>query len=153
MQAIQDLLSNRVLLSGLIGWGAAQVLKTIIYALMHHTLDLTRIFGDGGMPSGHSATVSSLATAAAIVYGLGSFQFAIAFIFAIVVCKDAMGVRLETGKQAAIINDIVESFNALMSEKLADAKLKEFVGHTPLQVIAGILLGVVNALILFNAIL
>ena len=63
------------------------------------------------------------------------------------------GVRLETGKQAAIINDIVESFNALMSEKLADAKLKEFVGHTPLQVIAGILLGVVNALILFNAIL
>ena len=57
MQTIQDLFSNRVLLSGLIGWGAAQVLKTIIYALMHHTLDLTRIFGDGGMPSGHSATV------------------------------------------------------------------------------------------------
>ena len=53
MQTIQDLFSNRVLLSGLIGWGAAQVLKTIIYALMHHTLDLTRILGDGGMPSGH----------------------------------------------------------------------------------------------------
>lgn len=153
MQALQELLSNRVLLGGLGGWAAAQVLKTIIYALMHGRIDWSRIFGDGGMPSGHSATVSSLATAAAIVYGPGSFQFAIAFIFAIVVCKDAMGVRLETGKQAAIINDIVESFNALMSEKLADAKLKEFVGHTPLQVIAGILLGVVNALILFNAIL
>ena len=153
MQTIQELFSNRVLLSGLIGWGAAQVLKTIIYALMHHTLDLTRIFGDGGMPSGHSATVSSLATAAALVYGLGSFEFAMAFIFAIVVCKDAMGVRLETGRQAVIINDIVEAFNSLASEKLPEAKLKEFVGHTPLQVIAGILLGVANTFIMYYCIL
>ena len=153
MQTIQDLFSNRVLLSGLIGWGTAQVLKTIIYALMHHTLDLTRIFGDGGMPSGHSATVSSLATAAALVYGLGSFEFAMAFIFAIVVCKDAMGVRLETGRQAVIINDIVEAFNSLASEKLPEAKLKEFVGHTPLQVIAGILLGVANTFIMYYCVL
>ena len=64
MQALQELLANRVLISGLVGWGTAQVLKTIIYALMHHTLDLTRIFGDGGMPSGHSATVCALATSA-----------------------------------------------------------------------------------------
>ena len=153
MQTIQALFSNRVLLSGLIGWGTAQVLKTIIYALMHHTLDLTRIFGDGGMPSGHSATVSSLATAAALVYGLGSFEFAMAFIFAIVVCKDAMGVRLETGRQAVIINDIVEAFNSLASEKLPEAKLKEFVGHTPLQVIAGILLGVANTFIMYYRVL
>lgn len=148
MQALQELLANRVLISGLVGWGAAQVLKTIIYALMHHTLDLTRIFGDGGMPSGHSATVSSLATAAALVYGLGSFEFAMAFIFAIVVCKDAMGVRLETGKQAAIINEIVRAFDELSSGKLTDVKLKEFVGHTPIQVLAGILLGIVNAVLL-----
>ena len=77
MQTIQALFSNRVLLSGLVGWGAAQVLKTIIYALMHHTLDLTRIFGDGGMPSGHSATVCAVATSAGIIYGLDSFPFAI----------------------------------------------------------------------------
>ena len=153
MQAIRELLSNRVLLSGLIGWGTAQILKTIIYALMNRTLDLTRIFGDGGMPSGHSATVSSLATAAALVYGLGSFEFAMAFIFAIVVCKDAMGVRLETGRQAVIINDIVEAFNSLASEKLPEAKLKEFVGHTPLQVIAGILLGVANTFIMYYCVL
>ena len=76
MQALQELLANRVLISGLVGWGAAQVLKTIIYALMHHTLDLTRIFGDGGMPSGHSATVCAVATSAGILYGLGSFPFA-----------------------------------------------------------------------------
>ena len=145
MQAIQELLSNRVLISGLVGWGAAQVLKTIIYALMHDTLDLTRIFGDGGMPSGHSATVSSFAVAAAFVYGLDSFEFAIAAVLAVIVCKDAMGVRLETGKQAAIINEIVRAFDELSSGKLTDVKRKEFVGHTPIQVLAGILLGVVNA--------
>ena len=147
MNWFQELLSNGFLLVALSAWFWAQLIKTVIHAIVTKKIDFTRLVGDGGMPSGHSATVSSLATAAAIVYGPGSFQFAI------VVCKDAMGVRLETGKQAAIINDIVESFNALMSEKLAAAKLKEFVGHTPLQVIAGILLGVVNALILFNAIL
>ena len=153
MNWFQELLSNGFLLVALSSWFWAQLIKTVIHAIVTKKIDFTRLVGDGGMPSGHSATVSSLAPAPAIATAPGSFQFANAAIFAIVVCKDAMGVRLETGKQAAIINDIVESFNALMSEKLAAAKLKEFVGHTPLQVIAGILLGVVNALILFNAIL
>ena len=147
MQALQELLANRVLISGLVGWGAAQVLKTIIYALMHHTLDLTRIFGDGGMPSGHSATVSSLATAAALVYGLGSFEFAMAFIFAIVVCKDAMGVRLETGKQAKLLNEFIDLF-AKLEQPLSDQeKLKELVGHTPLQVCMGALLGIATGIL------
>ena len=148
MQALQELLANRVLISGLVGWGAAQVLKTIIYALMHHTLDLTRIFGDGGMPSGHSATVCAVATSAGLLYGLGSFPFAISVIVAIIVMHDAMGVRLETGKQAAIINEIVRVFDELSTGKLTDIKLKEFVGHTPIQVLAGILLGIVNAVLL-----
>ena len=121
MDWFQELLSNGFLLVALSAWFWAQLIKTVIHAIVTKKIDFTRLVGDGGMPSGHSATVSSLATAAAIVYGPGSFQFAIAFIFAIVVCKDAMGVRLETGKQAAIINDIVESFNALMSEKLAQS--------------------------------
>ena len=132
MNWFQELLSNPFLLIGLSSWFWAQLIKT---------------------PSGHSATVSSLATAAALVYGLGSFEFAMAFIFAIVVCKDAMGVRLETGRQAVIINDIVEAFNSLASEKLPEAKLKEFVGHTPLQVIAGILLGVANTFIMYYCVL
>ena len=151
MNWFQELLSNPFLLIGLSSWFWAQLIKTIIHAIVTKSIDFTRLIGDGGMPSGHSATVSSLATAAALVYGLGSFEFAIALVFAIVVCKDAMGVRLETGKQAAIINDIVEAFNVLTSEeKLPDAKLKEFVGHTPLQVIAGILLGIVNAALLYT---
>ena len=153
MNWFQELLSNGFLLVALSSWFWAQLIKTIIHAIVTKKLDWTRLVGDGGMPSGHSATVSSLATAVSLVYGPGSFQFAIAVIFAIVVCKDAMGVRLETGKQAVIINDIVESFNALMSEKLTDAKLKEFVGHTPLQVIAGILLGVGNALVMYRFVL
>ena len=151
MNWFQELLSNGFLLVALSSWFWAQLIKTILHAIVTKRVDFTRLVGDGGMPSGHSATVSSLATAAALVYGLGSFEFAIALVFAIVVCKDAMGVRLDTGKQAAIINDIVEAFNVLTSEeKLPDAKLKEFVGHTPLQVIAGILLGIVNAALLYT---
>ena len=151
MNWFQELLSNGFLLVALSSWFWAQLIKTILHAIVTKRVDFTRLVGDGGMPSGHSATVSSLATAAALVYGLGSFEFAIALVFAIVVCKDAMGVRLETGKQAAINNDIVEAFNVLTSEeKLPDAKLKEFVGHTPLQVIAGILLGIVNAALLYT---
>ena len=151
MNWFQELLSNGFLLTALSSWFWAQLIKTVLHAIVTKKLDLTRLVGDGGMPSGHSATVSSLAASAAFVYGFGSFEFAIALVFAIVVCKDAMGVRLETGKQAAIINDIVEAFNVLASEeKLPDAKLKEFVGHTPLQVIAGILLGTANALVLYT---
>ena len=151
MNWFQELLSNGFLLTALSSWFWAQLIKAVLHAIVTKKLDLTRLVGDGGMPSGHSATVSSLAASAAFVYGLGSFEFAIALVFAIVVCKDAMGVRLETGKQAAIINDIVEAFNVLASEeKLPDAKLKEFVGHTPLQVIAGILLGTANALVLYT---
>ena len=153
MNWFQELLSNGFLLVALSSWFWAQLIKTILHAVVTKRVDFTRLVGDGGMPSGHSATISSLATAAALVYGLGSFEFAIALVFAIVVCKDAMGVRLETGKQAVIINDIVEAFNVLTSEeKLPDAKLKEFVGHTPLQVIAGILLGIVNAVLLYSCV-
>ena len=139
----RDLISNQFLLTGISSWLWAQVLKTIIHALV-----TPRLVGNGGMPSGHSATVSSFAVAAAFVYGLDSFEFAIAAVLAVIVCKDAMGVRLETGKQAAIINEIVRAFDELSSGKLTDVKLKEFVGHTPIQVLAGILLGIVNAVLL-----
>ena len=106
------------------------------------------MFGDGGMPSCHSATVTSLATITGISFGLASFEFGVVTILAIVVCHDAMGVRLETGKQAIILNEIIKAFDDLSAEKLPEVKLKEFVGHTPIQVLAGIILGFVMALIL-----
>ena len=147
---LRELLSNRFLLTGVSSWLWAQIIKTLIHALVTRKLDLTRLVGDGGMPSGHSATVSSLAVAAGYSYGLDSCEFAVAAVLAVIVCKDAMGVRLETGKQAAILNEIVRAFDDLSSEKLPEIKLKEFVGHTPIQVLAGILLGIVNAVLLHS---
>ena len=147
MNWFQKLLSNPFLLIGLSSWFWAQLIKTIIHAIVTKSIDFTRLIGDGGMPSGHSATVSSLATAAALVYGLGSFEFAMAFIFAIVVCKDAMGVRLETGKQAKLLNEFIDLF-AKLEQPLSDQeKLKELVGHTPLQVCMGGLLGILTGVL------
>ena len=131
----------------MLAWFTAQVLKTIIHAIINKKLDITRMCGDGGMPSGHSATVSSLAVLAALVYGCDSFQFAFAAVLAIIVCHDASGVRLQTGKQAEVLNDLIEIIDMLTTEKLPEVKLKEFVGHTPVQVAAGIIVGVVNALV------
>jgi acid phosphatase family membrane protein YuiD len=102
------------------------------------------------MPSCHSATVASLALITGLINGFGTAEFAIAGILATVVCHDAMGVRLETGKQAAVLNDMIELFRKLIEEdELPEAKLKEFVGHTPTQVVVGILLGLANALVMY----
>lgn len=148
MNWFYDLITNPFLLTAVSSWAAAQVLKVILDACIHKKLSPERLFGDGGMPSGHSATVSSLAVIAALRRGTGSFEFAATAVFAIVVCHDAMGVRLETGKQAAVINEILRSFEILTENTLPETKLKELVGHTPLQVAAGILLGIANAFLM-----
>jgi len=140
-----DLIGNEFFVIGLSSWALAQVLKTIIHAAINRKLEWERLFGDGGMPSGHSATVTSVATTAVLAYGLGSFEFAIAATLAIIVCHDAMGVRRETGKQATIIIEMMELLEVMTKKDLPEAKLKEFVGHTPLQVGAGIIIGIANA--------
>ena len=149
MEWFWDMLTNPYLLTAISAWAVAQVVKTILYAVMNGKLDWERLFGDGGMPSGHSATVSSLAVFCALMHGTHTHEFAVAAILAIIVCHDAMGVRLETGKQAIAINNLIESFEALTKKDLPDAMLKEFVGHTPLQVAAGITLGVLDALFMY----
>lgn len=149
MDWLIDLLTNQFLLVSLSSWFVAQVLKTILYAVETKKLDINRLFGDGGMPSGHSATVTSLAVFSGLSFGFGSFQFAATAILAIVVCHDAMGVRLETGKQAVKINEILEAFELLAPDKISEANLKEFVGHTPIQVLAGITLGILNAVVMY----
>lgn len=142
-----DLVTNRFLITGISSWASAQILKTVIHFFIYKKFDILRLFGDGGMPSGHSATVTSIAVSAALFYGPGSFEFAIAAILAIIVCHDAMGVRLETGKQAVVLNELVNAFNALSAQDISEeVKLKEFVGHTPIQVLAGITLGILSAL-------
>lgn len=147
MNWFQELLSNPFLLIGLSSWFWAQLIKTIIHAIVTKSIDFTRLIGDGGMPSGHSATVCAVATSAGILYGLGSFPFAISVIVAIIVMHDAMGVRLETGKQAKLLNEFMDLF-ARLEQPLSDQeKLKELVGHTPLQVCMGALLGIATGIL------
>lgn len=149
MEFLLGILRNRFFIVSVSSWFAAQFLKTVIYGIENKKWDWTRLFGDGGMPSGHSATVTSLAMLSALTFGTDSFQFAVTAILAIVVCHDAMGVRLETGKQAVKINELLEVFELLHPNKISEANLKEFVGHTPIQVMAGILLGIVNACVMY----
>lgn len=148
MDWLADLFTNVFLITGLSSWFVAQVLKMLIHCAIYKKLDVQRLYGDGGMPSGHSATVSSLATMCGLCLGFGSVEFAISTIGAVIVCHDAMGVRRETGKQAEVINELLRF---LESGKEAD--LKELVGHTPVQVWAGILIGIANALLIYCRIL
>ena len=150
MDWIMELLTNRFALTALSSWLVAQVLKTILHLIINRRLDMSRLFGDGGMPSGHSATVTALATYAALAKGPGSFEFAVCGILAIIVCHDAMGVRMETQKQGRLLQELVEAFEALHDKDLPEVRLKRFVGHTPIQVIAGIILGLVNAFVMYH---
>ncbi len=143
-----ELTKNGVIVTGVVAWLTAQILKTIIYAIINKKMSLPRLVGDGGMPSSHSATVTAIATTCGITYGLGSFEFGITVILAFIVMHDAMGVRLQTGKQAKVINEIIEFIDSMGKDLSPEEKLKEFVGHTPLQVLAGALWGIVVALIL-----
>lgn len=152
MNWLHNLLTNRFFMTGVSSWFLAQILKTIIYALINKKLRLERMVGDGGMPSAHSATVTSVAIISALTFGLGSFEFAVTSLLAIIVCHDAMGVRLETGKQAVVLNELIKAFQELNSEDLPEVKLKEFVGHTPIQVLAGMALGVLNGFFMYHVI-
>ncbi len=149
MQWFLDLLTNKFLLTGVASWLVAQVCKAVIHAIINKKIVWERLVGDGGMPSAHSATVTSLATVSALSFGFGSFEFAVTALLAIIVCHDAMGVRLETGKQAVLLNELIKAFEALSTEELPEVKLKEFVGHTPVQVLAGILVGIGNAFFMY----
>lgn len=155
---ITALLSNKVLVCGVSGWAVAQVMKTVIYALVNREIRWERMVGDGGMPSGHSATVSAMAAASGFLYGFESFEFAISCMLAIIVMHDAMGVRMETGKQGKVLNEMIEFFRTegfveafRKNDKMYEfweASLKEFVGHTPLQVGAGCILGILISCLL-----
>ena len=143
MTFFSELFSNELFVSAAIAWFVAQLLKTIIHTLVTKDFSIERMYGSGGMPSSHSSTVTALATTAYLIYGAASSEFAISAILAIIVMYDARGVRRETGIQAKVLNDLIELLKDVHNELMSmDDKLKEFVGHTPLQVIAGALLGI-----------
>ncbi|MCM1038369.1 MAG: divergent PAP2 family protein [Ruminococcus sp.] len=147
MAFLKGMVQNPVLVAAVLGWFVAQVLKTVIHLMITRQLVWERMVGSGGMPSSHSATVCALATATGIQYGSDSFAFAIAVILAIIVMHDAMGVRRETGIQARVLNEMMSLFREMGTKMSVEDKLKEFVGHTPIQVWMGGLLGVLTGFI------
>lgn len=137
--AVKALLSNHILVSAVLAWAAAQIIKTVLAYRKTKELDLERLFGSGGMPSSHTAFVVAMATAAAMVEGLASSAFALSFILASIVMYDAAGVRQAAGQQARVLNRLIKQ---LRSEHiLPERELKELLGHTPLEVLGGAVLG------------
>lgn len=141
---LTGLWQNRILMAAIFGWLIAQVLKTILVLVLERELKLERLFGSGGMPSSHSATVCALAASTAILHGPSSSQFAISAVLAFIVMYDACNVRLETGKQAVAIKELQQFFQDMGKAPLSEEKLKELVGHTLPQVLAGALLGILT---------
>lgn len=135
-----DFLTNKWLFIPLITWFLVQVFKVIRELLRDKKVDFRRIWGAGGMPSAHTACVSSFATAVGFTEGLGSPLFAFSVVFAFVVMYDAAGVRRACGKQARVLNQIIESKGKDIN---IQEKLVEFIGHTPIEVFCGAITGVV----------
>lgn len=147
---INEFINNKIFWVVLLTWFVAQALKVCTHAYVYKTLDLKRLFGDGGMPSCHTAVVTSLTTYVGLTNGFDSALFGVCAIFAFIVMHDASGVRLETDKQAKVIKSISEIVEELSNIKIDDEKLKEFVGHTHLQVFVGAILGIIVAIVCFN---
>ena len=145
MKYVLDFFGNYILISAILGWMMAQFLKLFTGLLTERKFSLKLMFSNGGMPSSHSATVMALCTACAVKEGFASPYFAISVVLAVIVMNDALGVRYETGEQTKIINRIVKELFSGKGEEI-NTGLKELVGHTPAQVVAGAVLGVIIAL-------
>lgn len=140
---MDSFLHNRVLQATFIPWATAQVLKVIIELVWYRKLNLRLLTSAGGMPSSHSAMVCGLATAIAINDGAGSSAFALAFVLAMVVMYDAAGIRRAASMQARILNQIIDEL--FQGHPISEVRLRELLGHTPIQVAAGAALGIVMA--------
>ena len=137
-----DLLNNEVLLIALCTWAIAQVLKVVVILVQEKRLAWNYFFTSGGMPSAHSATVCALATSLAMIDGMDSIGFSISAVLAVVVMYDAAGVRQSVGQHSAILNLIVKELSKKVTKLEREKDFREFIGHTPFQVIMGALLGV-----------
>ena len=143
---ILDLLTNKVILAAAIAWFIAQFLKIFTSRKYRNGMSLLRfVVGSGGMPSSHSAAVCATCFSCGILYGYDSALFAIAAVLAVVVMRDAAGIRREAGKQAEVINQITGELNKKQKKNTFEETLKVLLGHTPLQVLFGALLGVLIA--------
>ncbi|MEW6606511.1 MAG: divergent PAP2 family protein [bacterium] len=142
--AIITILQNKIFLASVLAWLIAQVLKIIIYARKNRRINFRLLLGSGGMPSSHSATVMALSTAVGKIHGWDTPLFIVTLIFAFIIMTDAVGVRRAVGQQARILNIMVDE----LYEKgtISERRLKELLGHTPVEVFVGAGLGILVAL-------
>ena len=138
------ILENKIFLSAGLAWLIAQVLKIIFYASKHRRINFKLLLGSGGMPSSHSSTVMALCTAVGKVEGWDTSIFIVSLIFSIIIMTDAVGVRRAVGQQAQILNIMVDE----LYEKgtISERRLKELLGHTPVEVFVGAGIGILVAL-------
>ena len=146
MQSFASVLNNHALIVSLLSCVLAQLSKVVVELIYHGKLNFRVIFESGGMPSSHSALVTALATDIGLRKGWESGEFAIATVFAIIVMYDAAGVRQAAGKQAKILNQMIEELFT-GDHHLTEIHLKELLGHTPFQVLIGSVMGIVIACI------
>lgn len=144
MHSITEIVHCHPLIAALIGWFLAQGLKIPIHYLVEHRWEWGRFFGSGGMPSSHTAMVVSSSIMVGALEGFATPLFAVAVVLASIVMYDATGVRRETGRQAEIINQIIRDV-LINGKPISDRELKELVGHKPIEVFGGVLVGLAVA--------
>lgn len=144
-----EIFNNKILLCAILGWFSAQLLKVIIVLITEKKFDIRRFVGSGGMPSSHSSFVVALTTAVGYETGFDSAMFAVCIVFSFVVMYDAAGVRRAAGKQARVLNLIIENFGHDSPEIMGE-RLKELLGHTPVQVFAGAVLGILISVLMYT---
>ncbi len=139
--------TNRIVYNAFFGWFIAQTIKVILGVIREKRFNFKWFVGTGGMPSSHAAGVTALATSVGLYQGVDTPLFGVTLMFSVIVICDAQGVRRATGQQAGILNAIMEDI--YFKKKIPEKKLKELIGHTPFQVIMGILLGLAVAFFIY----
>ncbi|PIP13301.1 MAG: hypothetical protein COX49_02435 [bacterium (Candidatus Stahlbacteria) CG23_combo_of_CG06-09_8_20_14_all_40_9] len=148
MNFFSQIFRNKVFLATFFAWMVAQGIKVILGIIKNKRFDFRWFIDTGGMPSSHTAAVTAMATSVGITFGFDSPMFAMALIFTLVVMFDAQGVRRAAGKQAEILNKIMEDIQ--FRRKLEEDRLKELLGHTRFEVFAGAVVGVLIAVFFFR---
>ena len=144
MKFFMDVGDNQMFLTVLFAWLVAQTIKVITGIIRFRRFNFKWFVGTGGMPSSHAATVSALAASVGFIYGFSSPLFAFAFFFAFIIMFDAQGVRRQSGRQAEVLNKIIEDI--YLNRGVNQERLMELLGHTPVQVFIGAAIGIVIAI-------
>ena len=137
---------NRAAVAVFLSWFISQMIKVVLGRIREKRYNLRWMIKTGGMPSAHSATVASLATVTGLYYGFHSLLFLIVLIFTIITMFDAAGVRRNVGRQATLLNKILDEFQE--KGQVPEKKVKELLGHTPVEVFAGAFLGILTAYVI-----